>query len=60
MAGDYTVPNWSQAALANAAGLDMAAPVVTVDNDHLLVFMDLKSRVRHIVDKKDGGVTVEP
>lgn len=60
MAGDFSVPNWSQDALAKAAGLNMAVPAVKVDNDHLLVFMDLKTRVEYLLDKKDGGVTVVP
>lgn len=60
MAGDYTVPNWSQAALAKAAGLNMVTPVVVVDNDRLLCFLDLKNRVYHIVRKNDGNVTVAP
>ena len=60
MASNFTEPNWSQVALAKAAGLDMTAPAVKVDNDHLLVFMDLKTRVEYLLDKKDGGVTVVP
>lgn len=55
MAG-FPVPNWAQMALAQAAGLQMAVPVIVIDNDSCVTFMDLVTRNRFIVNKKDGRV----
>lgn len=55
MAG-FPMPNWSQDVLAKAAGLQMAAPAIVIDNDLYITFMDLATRDRFIVSKKDGQV----
>ena len=55
MAG-FPVPNWAQEVLAKAAGLQMAVPVIVIDNDACVTFMDLVTRDRFIVNKKDGRV----
>lgn len=55
MAG-FPVPNWAQEVLAQAAGLQMAVPVIVIDNDVSVTFMDLVTRDRFIVNKKDGRV----
>lgn len=53
---NFKVPNWGQNALAVAAGLKMTAPAVVVDNDHLICFMDLTTRIEYTVNKKTGEV----
>ena len=55
MAG-FAVPNWAQEVLAKAAGLQLAAPAIVIDNDTCVTFMDLATRDRFIVNKKDGRV----
>lgn len=55
MAG-FAVPNWAQEVLAKAAGLQLAVPAIVVDNDVSVTFMDLVTRDRFIVNKKDGRV----
>ena len=55
MAG-FAVPNWAQEVLARAAGLQMAVPAIVIDNDVCVTFMDLVTRDRFIVNKKDGRV----
>ena len=58
MAG-FPVPNWSQRVLAEAAGLKMAVPAIVIDNDTMVTFMDLVTRDRFIVNKKDGRVVAD-
>lgn len=55
----YPVPNWAQQTLAQAAGLCMVTPVIVVDNDACVTFMDLMTRDRFIVNKKDGRVVAD-
>ena len=55
----FAVPDWAQTQLAGAAGLKMAVPAVIIDNDTMITFMDLVTRDRFIVSKKDGRVTVD-
>ena len=56
MAANFAVPDWSQDVLIRAAGLALAAPAVTLDNDHLLCVMDLKTRISYSIRKNDGQV----
>lgn len=58
MAG-FPVPNWAQEVLAKAAGLKLAVPAIVIDNDTCVTFMDLVTRDRFIVSKKDGRVVVD-
>lgn len=55
----YAVPNWAQLTLAKAAGLEMATPAIVIDNDACVTFMDLMTRDRFILSKKDGRVVVD-
>lgn len=56
MAGNFAVPDWAQDTLIRAAGLVLAAPAITLDNDHLLSVIDLKTRISYVIGKSDGHV----
>ena len=58
MAG-FPVPNWAQMEIAKAAGLSMTVPAIVVDNEVSTTYMDLLTRDRYIVNKKDGRVVVD-
>lgn len=53
----YTKPNWAQAAIAEAAGLEVRPLVVCTDNEYHVSFMNVRTRKEYIVSKIDGGVT---
>lgn len=52
----YTVPNWSQEQLAKGAGLDPKKVVVSIENDHLISFLQHMPRKEFTVNKKTGAV----
>ena len=54
----FTVPNWGQDAIIRAAGLNLTAPAVTLEDDSNLIVMELTTRARYNINKKDGHVTV--
>lgn len=54
----FTVPNWGQDIIIRAAGLNLTAPAVTLEDDRDLIVMDLKTRIEYNINKKDGRVTV--
>lgn len=56
MAADFAVPNWAQATLIRAAGLELGVPAITLDNDRLLNVKDLKTQVYYTIGKSDGHV----
>lgn len=55
----YTVPNWSQAQLAKAAGLDPANVGVEMENDQLITFLQYIPRKRILVSKADGSIIAQ-
>lgn len=50
----YTVPNWAQALIARAAGLDPEKVMVRTDNDRHIVFLQHMPRVEIMVNKVSG------
>lgn len=52
----FTVPNWSQEQLAKAKGLDPCGVVVMNESDHLISFLEHKTRNEYLIDKRDGSV----
>ena len=55
----FSVPNWAQARIAEAVGLDVDSVVVIIDNDTMVGFMHLKSRDRVLVNKRDGELVFD-
>lgn len=54
----YTVPNWGQALIAKAKGLDPRELSVINDSDYLISFLEHKTRNNYLIDKRDGSVKV--
>ena len=52
----YKVPNWAQACLAKAAGLDPEKVAVEHDGDTTVTFLQYIPRKRILVSKADGSV----
>ena len=55
----FSVPNWAQARIAEAVGLNVDSVVVIIDNDTVVGFMHLKSRDRVLVNKLDGKLVFD-
>lgn len=51
----FTVPNWAQALIAKAAGLDPDKVAVRHENDRHIVFLQHMPRREILVNKVDGN-----
>ena len=50
----YTVPNWAQALIARAAGLDPDKVMVRHESERNIVFLQHMPRTEILVNKIDG------
>lgn len=55
----YTVPDWGQATIARAAGLDPKKLAVEHEDDRKIIFLQYLPRKTIRVSKKDGSVHTE-
>lgn len=53
----YTVPNWGQATIARAVGLEPQKVAVRMEDETLIVFLQYMPRKEFFVNKKTGKVT---
>ena len=51
------MPNWGQALIAQAVGINPDSVVVRVDDDRSILFLELKTRAEYLVSKVTGEVT---
>ena len=56
MAKKFAVPNWSQSALAKAAGLDPKNVAVEHEDERVIAFMQFMPHCSVLVGKTDGMV----
>lgn len=54
----FKVPNWGQALIANAVGLDPNAVVVRTEDDKNICFLHSKSQTEFVIDKTTGKMVV--
>lgn len=52
----FPVPNWAQALIAMAVGLDPNNIAVRLDDDSRIVFLQYMPRAEYCVDKKTGTI----
>lgn len=56
--GKFSVPNWMQAKVAEAIGLDPKGVVVRLEDESRIVFLVHKTREEYSVNKTTGNVVV--
>ena len=56
--GKFTAPNWAQQRLADAIGLQGRSISIRMEDDARIVILDHKTHKEHVVQKKDGSVSV--